>query len=84
MKVSASMESLWQYIQSLSLSERNREWLAERLLEGTKKEKKEDAKDAISKEEVLAGIDRGLKDMKAGRSKPFDEFMKEWDSELQD
>ncbi len=81
MKVSASMESLWQYIQSLSLSERNREWLAERLLEGTKKE---DAKDAISKEEVLAGIDRGLKDMKAGRSKPFDEFMKEWDSELQD
>lgn len=81
MKVSASMESLWKYIQSLSLSERNREWLAERLLEGTKKE---DAKDAISKEEVLAGIDRGLKDMKAGRSKPFDEFMKEWDSELQD
>ena len=81
MKVSASMESLWQYIQSLSLSERNREWLAERLLEGTKKE---NAKDAISKEEILAGIDRGLKDMKAGRSKPFDEFMKEWDSELQD
>lgn len=75
MKVSASMESLWQYIQSLSLSERNREWLAERLLEGTKKE---DAKDAISKEEVLAGIDRGLKDMKAGRSKPFDEFMKDF------
>ena len=75
MKVSASMESLWQYIQSLSLSERNREWLAERLLEGTKKE---NAKDAISKEEILAGIDRGLKDMKAGRSKPFDEVLKDF------
>ena len=75
MKVPASMESLWQYIQSLSLSERNREWLAERLLEGTKKE---NAKDAISKEEILAGIDRGLKDMKAGRSNPFDEFLKDF------
>ena len=29
MRVSASMESLWRYIESLSLSERNRQWLAE-------------------------------------------------------
>jgi len=27
------IESLWQYIQTLSLSRRNRKWLAERLLE---------------------------------------------------
>ena len=27
------IESLWQYIQTLSLSKRNRKWLAERLLE---------------------------------------------------
>ena len=33
MKVAASVESLWQYIQSLSLSERNRKWLATKLLE---------------------------------------------------
>ena len=42
MRVSASMESLWRYIDSLSLSKhidslslskRNREWLAGRLLE---------------------------------------------------
>lgn len=52
MRVSASMESLWQYIQSLSLSERNRIWLADKLLEGTRKEEKET--EYISKEEILA------------------------------
>lgn len=62
MRVSASMENLWQYIQSLSLSERNRIWLADKLLEGTRKEEAED-EEYISKEEVLAGIDRGLKEM---------------------
>lgn len=80
MRVSASMESLWQYIQSLSLSERNRVWLADKLLEGTRKEEEEI--EYISKEEILAGIDAGLKDMKAGRSKTFEEFMRDWDDEV--
>ena len=80
MRVSASMESLWQYIQSLSLSERNRIWLADKLLEGTRKEEEET--EYISKEEILAGIDVGLKDMKAGRSKTFEEFMRDWDDEV--
>ncbi len=80
MRVSASMESLWQYIQSLSLSERNRVWLADKLLEGTRKEEEET--EYISKEEILAGIDAGLKDMKAGRSKTFEEFMRDWDNEV--
>ena len=80
MRVSASMESLWQYIQSLSLSERNRVWLADKLLEGTRKEEEET--EYISKEEILAGIDAGLKDMKAGRSKTFEEFMRAWDDEV--
>lgn len=62
MRVSASMESLWQYIQSLSLSERNRIWLADKLLEGTRKEEEETK--YISKEEILAGIDAGLKELK--------------------
>lgn len=56
------MESLWQYIQSLSLSERNRIWLADKLLEGTRKEEEET--EYISKEEILAGIDAGLKELK--------------------
>ena len=80
MRVSTSMESLWQYIQSLSLSERNRVWLADKLLEGTRKEEEET--EYISKEEILAGIDAGLKDMKAGRSKTFEEFMRDWDDEV--
>ncbi len=29
----AQIEGLWQYIQTLSLSKRNKKWLAERLLE---------------------------------------------------
>lgn len=77
MKVSASMESLWQYIQSLSLSNRNREWLADKLLEGTGQKKAEET-EYISKEEVLEMIDSGLKDMKAGRTQTLDDFMREW------
>ena len=76
MRVSASMESLWQYIQSLSLSERNRIWLADKLLEGTRKEEEET--EYISKEEILAGIDAGLKDMKAGRTRPAEELLEEF------
>ena len=75
MRVSASMESLWQYIQSLSLSERNRIWRADKLLEGTRKEEEET--EYISKEEILAGIDAGLKDMKAGRTRPAEELLEE-------
>ena len=78
MKVSASMESLWQYIQSLSLSNRNREWLADKLLEGTSRDKKAEETEYISKEEVLEMIDSGLKDMKAGRTQTLEDFMREW------
>ena len=61
MKVAASVESLWQYIQSLSLSERNRKWLATKLLENNYA--KEDESEFISKDEILAGIDNGLKEL---------------------
>ena len=43
------MESLWQYIQSLSLSDRNKKWLAEKLVEDTKA----DDTEYISKEEMI-------------------------------
>lgn len=39
--------------------------------------RKEEETEYITKEEVLAGIDAGLKDMKAGRTMPFEDFMKE-------
>ena len=74
MRVAASVENLWQYIQSLSLSERNRKWLAGKLLESSRTEEE---CEYISKEEILAGIDAGLKDMKAGRKQSFEEFIKE-------
>lgn len=36
----------------------------------------------ISKEEILAGIDAGLKDLKAGRSRPAEELLKELRNEM--
>lgn len=57
MRTSAAMENLLLYLQSLPKS--NRKWLSERLIEGLHEEESE----TISKEEILAGIDRGLKEM---------------------
>ena len=64
----------------LSLSERNRVWLADKLLEGTRKEEEET--EYISKEEILAGIDAGLKELrlkKEGKLQPTSarDFLKE-------
>ncbi len=71
MKATISLESLWQTIQSLSVN--NQKWLLEKLHENLESKKE----DSISKEEILAGIDSGLKDMKAGRKRPLDELIKE-------
>lgn len=70
----AQLECLLDYINSLNLSSRSRKWLSEKLIEPVDKS---DARK--KKEEVLAGIDAGLKDMKAGRKMSFDEFLKEVD-----
>ncbi|WP_075558987.1 surface protein [Parabacteroides timonensis] len=76
MKATISLESLWQIIQSLSKS--NKKWLSEKLLEDINEEETE----YISKEEILAGIDAGLKDLKAGRKTSWDEFLKEMEDEV--
>lgn len=76
MKATISLESLWQIIQSLSKS--NKKWLSEKLLEDINEEETE----YISKEEILAGIDAGLKDLKAGRKTSWDEFIKEMEDEM--
>ena len=80
MKASISMESLWLTIQSMSL--RNKEWLSSKLAEDIQALKKEQEEEFISKEEILAGIDAGLKDLKAGRKQSFDSFIKEMKNEL--
>ncbi len=76
MKSTLSMENLWQMISTLSLN--NRRWLADKLIENIGQEHTE----YISKEELLAGIDAGLKDVAAGRTQPFDEFVKEMEDAL--
>ena len=71
MNATVSMDALYTFLKSLSLGSDNERWLGEKLIE--------DAEDAeyISKEEILAGIDAGLKDMKAGRTRPIEELLKD-------
>lgn len=57
MRTSSAMENLLLYLQSLPKS--NRKWLSDKLIEGLHEEESY----TISKKEVLAGIDRGLKEM---------------------
>ena len=75
MEATVSMESLWKMIQSRSTE--NKQWLLDKLVEDLQEEE-----EYISKEEILAGIDAGLKDLKAGRARDFKDFMKEWENEL--
>ena len=74
MRATISLDSLWQTIQSLSLN--NQEWLLDKLQENIREQKKEET-EYISKEEILAGIDAGLKDLKAGRMIRAEELLKE-------
>lgn len=69
MNATISLDGLWSVIQSLSI--RNKKWLAEKLL--TDIEKNEIAK---TNEEILAGIESGFKDIKAGRVYPIEQL---WD-----
>ena len=77
MEVTVSMESLWAFLDSLSLSRTNREWLADKLLEEDNAGHCDDEEEYISKEEILAGIAAGLEDLKAGRSRPAEALLKE-------
>ena len=64
MKATISRDSLWLTIQSLSLS--NQKWLAGKLQQNIR-EQEGASEEYISKEEVLAGIDAGLKELKLMR-----------------
>lgn len=67
MKASISLEGLLQFILSFSLSASNKRWLGEKLLEEAEKESATEESEFISKEEVLAGIDAGLREMQERR-----------------
>lgn len=67
MKASISLEGLLQFILSFSLSASNKRWLAEKLLEEAEKETETNESEFIGKEEILAGIDAGLQEVRQTR-----------------
>ena len=70
MSTMVAMEGLWQYLRTLPRS--NKQWLSERLQE-----------DLHPKAATTdAGIDAGLKDLKAGRTVSFEDFIKNWNDEV--
>lgn len=76
------MNNLWSYIQGLSLSARNQEWLAARLHEASQMKRAKAKKDEtlISKEEYLASLDEGEEQYRQGKCVTFDnlESMNAW------
>lgn len=64
-------KKIWNAILGLPID--NRRWLSERLIENVAEASESEY---ISKEEILAGIDSGLKDMVAGRGISADELSK--------
>lgn len=64
MKATITLENVWGFIQSLSLSAKNKEWLAQKLIESSKEEKR-------LKEEaiVAASLTTALKEVKEAHKK---------------
>lgn len=62
MKVTVSLDDLLKPL--LGLSADNQRWLADKLIERADEQEKEET---ISKEEILAGIDQGLKEIRLTR-----------------
>lgn len=55
------MESLWTYIQSLSLSKKNKRWLADRLISSTNEGERLDREQA-KKEELAADLEQSCRE----------------------
>ena len=66
----------WREYESIS-SNGKLVWLADRLIEDLQQHVEEDRVEYISKEEILAGIAEGLRDVKAGRTRPAEELLNE-------
>lgn len=76
-----AMNNLWTYIQGLSLSQRNRKWLAEKLVAPT-----EDTRTAKQKAYVKESLTRALKGVEAAKREgrklqTLDEFLEELKTE---
>ena len=77
-----ALNNLWSYIDGLSLKQKDREWLAGKLLEP----KTDDANTARQQAYVKETLTRALKEVKAAKRegrklKTFDEFLEELEEE---
>ena len=70
---SVAMNNLWSYIQGLSLSARNQEWLAARLREASQMKRAKAKKDEtlMTKEEFFAHVDKAEREIAEGKGKTF-------------
>ena len=79
---SIAMNNLWSYIQGLSLSARNQEWLAARLREASQQKRAKAKKDEtlMTKEEFFARVDEAREEIRQGKGKRFSnpEEMNAW------
>ena len=77
-----AMNNLWNYIQGLNLSARNKTWLANQLLAENEKKQKEKAADptAMSKEEFFAQVEEAERQIERGEGIVFTnkESMNAW------
>lgn len=73
-----ALNNLWSYLQGLSLSQKDRRWLANKLVESTE----DDAKTAEQKEYVKETLTRALKEVEQAKREgrklqTLDEFIQE-------
>ena len=70
---SIAMNNLWNYLQGLSLSARNQEWLAARLQEASRAKHAKAGKDEtlMSKEDFFAQIDEAREQIRRGEGVTF-------------
>lgn len=79
MQTTISLDSLWQLI--CTLPPDNQRWLEDKLQSHLRNHAMEES---IGKEELIAGIDAGLKDLKAGRTRPAEDLLAELRHEVPD
>ena len=63
---SVALNNLWTYLQGLSLSQKDRNWLAGKLAMPANDAKKED-QTLVSKEEFIASLERGEEEYRQGK-----------------
>lgn len=77
-KATISLMAISKFLKSFSLSPEDERWLAYELLDNADK-REEIEKHYVSKEEIIFGIETGLKDLKNGKVRPIIELIKELD-----